>query len=270
MKRKKIELNLILTLILAATLLVTASPSWAIGEVAFGLSGGISYNPNNVDSTLDQYNAVIRTALKNNTSAKGDEFGLSYSGVFGFNMRYQFNYFFFRIGCTYNSFLTPNTASYTPAGETVANTIKMKSTQLALPATVALLIPLKKKTYFFLGAGASLYYSFIEISQNHPDKSKTDLDAAALIATPSQGISSNKRDRYGDMFVGYHLLIGAEVPVSERVSISAEWIHQEGISQPISNEGLDITGDTAVILPQSSIDVSGDLILFSVNYYISL
>jgi hypothetical protein len=65
------------------------------------------------------------------------------------------------------------------------------------------------------------------------------------------------------------MILGAEVPLSEKSTITAEWIHQEGRSSPIGNEGRDASGnDTS--LPKKEISVQGDILLFGVNYYIPI
>jgi len=100
------------------------------------------------------------------------------------------------------------------------------------------------------------YYSaYIKITQSNP--------ASGPFPT------SDYRDRYSGNFPGWHFLIGAEVPLYGKYSISVEWMHQEGHSYPMTNDGLDNTG-AKTTSPKRVINARGDFILFGVNYYISI
>jgi hypothetical protein len=63
-------------------------------------------------------------------------------------------------------------------------------------------------------------------------------------------------------------MIGAEIPVHEKFTLSVEWVHQEGRSHPVDNDGIDNAGLIAVS-PKKTLDVRGDFLIFGLNYYIS-
>ena len=251
--------------LVAALALALPRPLLAIGEFSVGINAGVTYAPNNIDLDINQYNTAMKYYSENTAGTqKVTQMSVPYSPVIGFNARYQLNYVLLRMGCHYSNPIMPVEGSITPVGG-VKNSIRIKTYQASLPVTIGLMIPLKKRTYFYLGAGGTFHQAYLEITQDHP------VQPAAVPAfdMATLNLSNNTRDRYYKAFVGYHMILGAEVPLSEKSTISAEWIHQEGRSSPIGNEGRDASGnDTS--LPKKEISVQGDILLFGVNYYIPI
>jgi opacity protein-like surface antigen len=242
-------------------MLFGASGAFAIGEFSVGLNAGVTYAPNNIESVINRYNTAMENYADANAGTEVTQINVPYSPVFGFNVRYQFNYFLFRLGCHYSDPILPIKGSITPAGG-VENKIEVRTYQNSFPATVGLIIPLKKRTYFYIGAGGTLHQSYIRIKQSDPVQVGFNMQA-------DLGVSKNTRDRYYKTFVGYHLILGAEVPVSDKYTITAEWVHQEGRSFPVKNEGRDENGNS-ISTPRRGIEVKGDILLFGVNYYIPI
>ncbi len=244
---KKIILRVILIVAIAAV----PGGAYAIGEIGVGFNLGLTYAPNNTDDLIARYNREMVTTA----GADVDQLGAPYVPVVGINLRYQFNYVLFRLGCHLAAPIMPTKGSITVGGQ--KNTIRVSAFQNSIPATVGLLLPVKKRTYFYIGGGGTLHQAYIKISQSAPDAAGIDIG------------DDNRKDSYFKTFVGYHLLLGAEVPLSEKVTMTTEWIHQEGRSYPINNHGTDSAGNPTGS-PKKAISVKGDVILFGLSYYIEI
>ena len=238
-----------------ASLLQNERNLFAIGNFSLGVNTGATYDPNNLERDIDLINVDIESYKQSNAGAKGEKLNVSYSLLAGCNLKYQFNYILFRIGGhfakTYDGI---NGSVTTPLG--VKNKIKISTYQASFPITVAFILPVKERTWFYMGGGMTFHNAYVKITQSNPT------------AVPSIG-SGNMEDRYYGNFPGWHFLVGAEVPVYKNYSVSVEWIHQDGRSHPITNDGLDSTG-AATTSPKRQINARGDFILFGVNYYISI
>jgi len=235
--------NTLLFLFLAAA---TGTPALAIGEFGIGLNAGMTGDPNNISTDIDSYNMAILKYRNDNPGTKTDQINVPLVPVIGFNMRYQFNYILFRVGALYSrAFILPEKGHIDPPALD-KNTIRFRTFQFSLPATVALIIPLKRRTMFYMGYGLNFHLVQIRISQSDPN---------AAIGLPS----ASARDTFEDYFAGFHLIIGAEIPVTERVTISGEWLHQSGTSDPVQSADTSAT---------RSIDITSDLFLLGLNYYI--
>jgi opacity protein-like surface antigen len=258
------------TCILALTVLMLSTgitAAYAIGEFALGLNAGATNDPNNLEDLSSRYNMamVAYQAIPGNETTGFTQITVPYSPVFGFNVRYQFNFFFFRIGSHYTTPMQTVKGSITPPGG-VKNTIKIETFQASFPATIGLLVPVSNRTQFFIGAGPTYHQASITISQSNPVQAGFQFNDPVI--DPYGNLSANKRDRYSAAFVGYHLMIGAEIPVHEKFTLSVEWIHQEGRSHPVENEGID-SSDAATADPRRTLDARGDFLIFGLNYYIS-
>ncbi|HON79301.1 MAG TPA: outer membrane beta-barrel protein [Spirochaetota bacterium] len=252
--------TLMILLFCAAVVFSAASSAFAIGEFAIGLNAGVTYDPNNLEDEINQYNLAMETYADTNAGASASQMTIPYAPVFGFNVRYQFNFFFFRLGCHFSNPIQDVKGSVTSPGG-VTNTIKIKTFQSSYPATIGILVPLNRRTHFYIGAGPTLHQVSTTISQSDPT-------GALQFSTYDSNLSSNKQDRYSSTFVGYHFIVGAEVPVHEKFTLSVEWIHQEGVSPAVANEGIDAS-DAEVTTPKRTLRVKGDFLMFGLNYYIS-
>lgn len=259
----KIKKALCSCLVAMAGIIIACLPAFAIGEFALGLNGGVTYDPNSIEDLASRYNLAMENYYTNNAGTDIGQIASPYSPVFGLNVRYQFNFFFFRIGYHYTSPFQTIKGSITPPGG-VKNTIKIEVFQASAPATVGLLVPMGRRTLFFIGGGPSLHHASVTITQSNPVQTAPAFNFSAIDAS----LSSNKRDSYSAAFVGYHFMIGAEIPVHEKFTLSVEWIHQEGKSHPIENDGID-ANDIDISTPSRSISVTGDFLLFGINYYIA-
>lgn len=244
----------------AAVVCAGAGPAFAIGELSVGINMGATYDPNNLEGDIAEYNMAMEQYRNANDGTTAKQMSVPYAPVFGFNFRYQFNFFLIRMGCHYTSPVQSIKGSITPPGG-VKNTIKIKTYQNSYPVTLGLLVPLNKKTNFFIGAGPTLHQASVTITQSEP--------VQGAFSFQNYGLSKDRRDSYTATFVGYHIMLGAEVPVHERFTMSVEWIHQEGRSHTIKNDGLDSTG-AVITTPKHTISVQGDFLIFGLNYYISL
>jgi hypothetical protein len=251
-------------LLALALLLMLPASAFAIGEFSLGMNLGFTYGPNGVDDTVNRFNTGMENYKSANAGTKMEQLSAPYCPVFGVSARYQFNYFLFRFGWHYTQPVLPIEGYITPVGG-VKNKIRITTYQNSLPATIGIIMPLKKRTYFYLGAGGTLHHAYIKVTQKAPNQPT----ATPAFNMTSVGVSDNQVDRYSGMFVAYHLILGAEVPVSEKVTITTEWIHQEGMSYPLKNQGLD-NGGAATADPKRNINVRGDVLLFGVSYYIHI
>ena len=240
------------SLILTSTLFAS-NRVLAIGEFSMGLNLGITHDPNNMEEEITQYNIWMEAYREENSGASASQMSVPYSAVWGFNFKYQFNYLLFRLGCHLAKPGSPIKGNITPAGG-VKNKIRITSYQNSYPVSIGFIIPLKERTYFYIGLGPTYHHTYVKITQSNP----------------VSGLgSSNIRNRYTEDFAGYHLILGAEVPLTKRFTISTEWIHQEGTSYPMTNGGLDGNGNV-IYTPKKTINVEGDFILLGVNYYIKI
>ncbi|HSV97150.1 MAG TPA: outer membrane beta-barrel protein [Spirochaetota bacterium] len=243
--------KIILHTLLIAAIAAVPGGAYAIGEFGIGFNLGLTYAPNNTDDIIARYNGEMMTTA----GADVNQLNTPYVPVVGINLRYQFNYLLFRIGCHLATPVVPTKGSITVGGN--KNTIRISAFQNSIPATIGLLMPVKKRTYFYIGGGGTLHQAYIKISQSAPDAAGIDIG------------DDNRKDSYFKTFVGYHLLLGAEVPLSEKVTMTTEWIHQEGRSYPINNHGTDSAGNPTSS-PKKAISVKGDVLLFGVSYYIQI
>jgi hypothetical protein len=246
----------------AVACLLAAGDAYAIGEFSLGLNLGMTYDPNSLRYDLDRLNTAMEAYGENNPGTKVDQLAAPYAPVYGMNVRYQFNYFLFRIGFFFSHPLTKVEGGITPPGGS-ENTIRISTYQASIPATIGLLLPLKKRTFFYLGFGGTLHYAYAKMSQSNPVQAGPAFSMANLDARYTD-ISANPSDRWEKEFVGIHVILGAEVPVSSTLTISVEWMHQEGNSWSIRNSRSPT--DT----PRKSLSTRGNVLLFGVNYYISM
>ncbi len=254
--------------LIGAVLCALAIPrgAHAIGEFSLGLNLGFTYGPNGVDSMAEKLNSGMESYKSDSTGTKVDQISVPYCPVFGVNARYQFNYFLFRFGWHYTQPILPVEGSITPTAAGNKNKVKISTYQNALPATIGIIMPLKKRTYFFIGGGGTLHHAYVKITQTDPIQAAL---APAFNMQTRSGLSGDKRTSYSGMFVAYHLLLGAEVPISDKFTITTEWIHQEGMSFPLKNDGLTDAG-VSTKTPKRDINVRGDILLFGVSYYIGI
>ena len=143
--------------------------SFAIGEVAVGANMGLTRDLNNIENDTHQYNMTMELYKEAYSGTKAKPVPDAFCLLWGLNMRYQFNFLLFRLGATYarspelyHGYLKPD------GGE--KNKIKFTSYQCTFPLSIALLVPLKEKTYFYFGGGLSYHIAYIKIAQSDPDQ----------------------------------------------------------------------------------------------------
>lgn len=243
--RKIVFISVMLT-----SIFLFAGISYAIGEFSIGINSGFTYDPNNMEKVINQYNKFMEYSEEADPGAKVNKIEVPYAYVLGYNLKYHFNYLLFRIG---GHFAKPGAGvkgSYTSStGQ--KNEIRISTYQASFPVSIGFLLPLKEHTFFYFGGGPTYHLAYVKITQSNPLW------------------GGNMRDRYSENFTGWHFLFGAEVPLFDSYTISVEWIHQEGRSYPVSNEGLDSSGN-ATSSPKAAISTRGDFILFGINYYIPI
>lgn len=261
--KTKTNITKSLVCVLGILLFVLKSTSLlAIGEFALGLNAGMTNDPNTMEDLTSRYNMAMEFYSANNPGTDTSQIPIPNSPVFGLNIRYQFNFFFFRIGYHYTAPFQTIKGRITPPGG-VDNSIKIDVFQASAPVTIGLLVPMGARSYFYIGGGPSLHHTSITITQSNPVQTEPAFSFSAI----DSSLSSNKRDSYVAAFVGYHLMIGAEIPIHEKFTISVEWIHQQGHSHPIDNQGIAFD-DSEITTPTRTISITGDFLLFGINYYI--
>ena len=244
---KTLKILIITVVISAAFLLQCEKCLFAIGSFSLGVNTGATYDPNYMEREINIYNQIIE-------SYGGDQITVPYSFVTGFNIKYQFNYLLFRIGGHYAKTWTGASGAYTPPVSGTENKIKISTYQASFPITIAFILPVKERTYFYMGAGMTYHMAYIKITQSNPSTDTTE---------QLPGLGDVTEFKYSGNFPGLHFLAGAEVPVYKNYSLSVEWIHQEGRSYPMTNT----SGPAS---DKKQINIRGDFLLFGVNYYISI
>jgi hypothetical protein len=244
-----------------AFLLQSTDNLYAIGNFSIGVNTGGTYDPNNLEREINLYNLAIEGYKEANPGSKVEQLDVPYSFVTGCSFRYQFNFILFRIGGQFTKTGAGVKGSFTPPGG-IKNEIRISTYQASFPLSIAFILPVKERTYFYMGGGMTYYDAYVKITQSNPDPT---------YGIPIQGSTTGteRRVSYTGNFPGWHLLVGAEVPLYKNYSISVEWMHQEGRSYPMANDGLAVDG-TKTTSPKRVINARGDFILFGVNYYISI
>lgn len=232
----------------------------AIGEISLGFCTGITRDPNNIEYTISRYNTAFKAYEETNAGAKSEQLSVQTVPLMGAVIRYQFNYLLFRFGSHYAKAMFSNKGGVTATGG-IENEVKVTTYQNTFPLSMAIILPLKEKTYFYLGGGLSYHQSYVKITQSNPGQVAAEFGA--------YGLSTNRRDRYSVDFVGYHFIFGIEIPVVRNLTLSTEWIHQDGRSHPLTNGGVDATGSDTTA-PVRTMSARGDFILFGINYYLNI
>ncbi len=83
------------------------------------------------------------------------------------SFRYQFNYLLFRLGGQFTKPGAGTKGSFTDAGGN-KNVIRISTYQAAFPLSIGFLLPVKDKTYFYLGGGVTYYVASVKITQSNP------------------------------------------------------------------------------------------------------
>jgi hypothetical protein len=241
-------------------ILICVCPCYAIGEFSIGVNLGVTYDPNNIESDIVRYNTMMQVYRDENPGADISSMSTPYAPIFGFNIRYQFNYFLIRFGDHFTMPLSTVKGGITPPGGE-ENEIKIYTYQNSASVTVALLLPLKDRAYFYLGVGPSFHQAYLKISQSKPEQTSAFFD--------SYNVSTNRKSEYFSSGFGYCTVIGVEIPIDNDYTLSSEWIHQGGKTMEQSNDGIDKDGK-ATRIPARKIATEGDFILFGINYYIDI
>ncbi|MCP4131232.1 MAG: outer membrane beta-barrel protein [bacterium] len=239
---KKAGITLFILLIAA----IISGPVFAIGELGIGLNLGITYDPNNLEHEITAYNRAMQAYKAANTGSGIMQLNVPYIPVIGVNFRYQFNYILFRLGCHFAQAWSFATKGNIEEASGTRNNISFDTHQVSIPTTIGLIVPLNKRTLFYFGAGLTLHLTSLKIKQSNPQA------AYGLPETVSQ-------NTYTSMFVGYHFIFGAEIPLANRYTISAEFINQRGISPTITSADTSTT---------RCMNVTTNIILLGVNYYL--
>lgn len=250
-QRKKIMAKKIFlfTFILMTTLLSLKTPLYAIYEIGIGISAGVTYDANNLENEIGRYNTAMESYQASNPGTEITQLNIPYEVVLGINTRFRLDFFLIKIGCYYTqAFLYPTLGSIeTPAG--TFNDIRFEAWQISLPLSIGFMLEASRRCIFYLGGGFTTFFVNLEIKQSSPD---------TVLGLPSD----RKRDVFNTYFFGYHLFIGVELPlVIKRLSISVEWVYQQGISDPVkSSESSE----------KRTINATGNGIILGINYYFTL
>jgi hypothetical protein len=239
-----------LRMILAAiVILACAAPASAIKEIGIGLGGGMTYDPNNLEQEIASYNHAMENYRRADPGTDTEQINVPYAGILGMNVRFRIEFFLIRLGFNYiQAFANPATGSVKPAGGP-RNTISFNTWQISLPLSIGFMLEATRRCIFSFGGGFSVFFVNLEISQSDPD--------------PALGLpGSASREVFDTHLFGYHLFIGVEFPlVIKRLSISAEWVFQQGISEPVRS---------STSSRERTINVTGNHLVFGINYYFTI
>jgi hypothetical protein len=255
---KIVKRIIVLITILMALNFLNNDYLYAIGNFSLGINSGATYDPNNMENDINRFNREIEYQKESVSGTRGEQIDVPYSFILGASLRYQFNFLLFRLGGQFTKPGAGTKGSFTPAGGE-RNVIRISTYQAAFPVSIGFTVPVKEKTYFYLGGGITYYMASVKITQSNP----------AAWPSPAAVPTTDVKDSYSGNFPGWHLLVGAEVPLFDKYSITVEWMHQEGHSYLLKNHGLNNSG-TKTSVPNRVINAKGDFILFGINYYISI
>jgi len=233
-----------------ATVLFVAAvtvPSHAIGEFGLGINIGISPDPGNIENIITDYNTALLIHKDANTGTSLEQFTVPTQPVFGINLRYKFNYIFFRFGLHYSkTLIAPPEGTVTSSVPLPKNIITMETLHLAVPVSIAFIIPLNDMAFFFMGAGFNFHIARLEIIQSAPD---------IQLGLPE----NDSRNTYESKIGGAHFITGIEVPVIGNITACVEWIHQSGKSKNIKSSENTANSRT--------LSIDSEIFLIGVNYY---
>ncbi len=228
---------------------VASVPARAITEIGIGLSGGMSYDPNNIEEEIASYNSAIEAYKSANSGTEVSPLNIPYVGILGINIRFKIEFFLLRIGFQYlEAFLYPTMGSIEPpAGD--RNTIRFNTWQISLPVSFGFLLEATRRCIFYFGGGFNTFFVNLQITQSDPD---------TALGLPND----RKKEVFDTYLFGYHIFLGAEFPlIIKRLSVSAEWVFQQGISKPVRSSKSS---------QKRTIDVTGNQIIFGINYYFTI
>ncbi len=234
-----------LPIIITIILFLNINNLYAIGEIGIGFNLGIGYDSNNISNDITDYNIAIEKYKTNNTGTSISQLSIPIMPTLGLNFRYQFNYILFRFGGLYSRTTGDKIEGQVVPAVGTENHLALKTYKASFPVTTALLIPLKQHTLFYFGGGLNLDFSSLEISQ-------TDTSLGIT------GLPTSKKESFNNYYVAYHLIVGTEIPISKRYTITAEWIHTFGITEKTTSPE---TGR------ERTFNTEGNMILFGINYY---
>jgi len=228
--------------------ILISSNSYAIGEIGVSLNFGISYDANNLSDEITKYNTEMEKYKNDNPGTSIVQLKIPYMPMFGINLRYQFNYILFSLGGNYSKIVGSEIRGKIKPQAGLENNISIKTYKANFPLTTALIIPLKKHTIFYFGAGFDLNITSLELTQTN-----------TLLAIPE--LPTVNKESFKTYFVSYHTTIGAEIPLSNKFSISAEWISNFGYSEKTTSS------ESGKLKTFNS---KGDIISFGIIYYMDI
>ena len=196
--------------ILLAILIIGNSPVSGAGDISFGVYLGLTQDMNNLENEINAYNIAMEQYKTANNGTEVTQLNSPYAITTGMSIDYTFNIFMLKTGVYFSqAYVYPTMGSITPAAGS-RNTIKFTSYQLLVPFSFGITIPLGKRTFLYWGVGISLVHTSLEITQSAPN---------AAYALPD----SNSKDAYSDTFSAFHFIVGAEIPLSESISLPGVW-----------------------------------------------
>lgn len=267
--------------LLLAGLFAPLQSTRAIGSLGLGFHTGFHPNPNNImlarpldagasKTTGEGFNAFKLTDTLGKTqfynkmiatsSGKGEQLAAPLGLSLGIHLRYTINSLFLRTGLEQSTLIVGKSGSFTPSGGK-KNTITFQSDMTQIPITLGFLVRLTEFSRFYMGLGPMYANSKIKITHSNPDELKKGLPATEKpLAFSSLS--------YGSDSLGYHYLVGMEIPLSKRLTFSFEWMGFGGRGELTEAEITDENGDTDTLKDSEGqfIYIDGYKTLFSLNY----
>lgn len=232
------------TLSAAILFLLALTPPVLKGDISVGVNIGLTYDQNNMEPEINTINARMEKYKYDNPGTDMTPLNIPYSPVFGANIRVSRDIFMMRAGMHYaKQFMYPPSGNIAPGGND--NIIEGDSYSFSLPLTLGISLSAGFNTSVYFGAGPGLYYSYIKLTQSDPGNGFLDPDEPKLL--------------YKTRHYGWNFIAGLEIPVHERITLTAEWLYQNGRS---GNVKCSKTGN------KLTMDSTTSMILFGVNYYL--
>ena len=221
-------------------------PSGIKAGISVGINAGLTHDQNNLEPEISSVNSRMQKYVKDNPGTDITPINIPYTPVFGANIRMIAGAFLLRTGVHYaEPLMYPSTGHVSPGGN--ENEIKFRSYSLSIPITLCLTLSAGFNTSVYFGAGAGLHYSYLKITQSDPGGGFYEPDVDVL---------SYKTRHYG-----WNCITGIEIPISDRITVTAEWLYQNAVSGSVENR----RGGGG---NPRSLDSSYSIILFGVNYYL--
>lgn len=224
------------------------------------VGGQSSLNGDGRRDAIEFYDNLIAQSIAAG-NATGKPVGYANGAIFGVDFRYVWKHLFFRIGADYAQQITGKSGSLVTS--TGQDSISYSSFQASFPVSIGISHFIADYYQFYIGFGP--HYSIAHISVKHSDPAA--FEATALGASNPDLIPYKEQTVEGDI-VGFHLLLGIQIPVDDIISISFDYMYTAGRTAGIDINATDKDGNT--VTTADTITIDADRYILGVQYLIEM